>query len=447
MKGRDISDHILVAQEMINSLDRKVRGTNLIVKLDMAKAFDKISWFFLQAVLSKFGCSHIFVTLVMNHLKSTHFSVLINGSPKGYFQPQRGVKQGDPLSPYLFILATEVLSRGLKCLVSSNQIKPLWIGPEGHPVTHLCYADDILIFLNGEARFIQNFNKFLGQYQRVSGQAINFEKSNFGCGKTSLARIRKMERLLGMTKINLPMKYLGSNLHKGINRKNYCHGILQSFDKKLTTWKQKHLNFGGRMVLIKHVLNTIPLHLLAVDTLPKAICRSLEKRMAHFLWGSNATKRKYHWLRWKDLCLPYEEGGLGFRSLVDIEKAFSLKLWWKWRNNNSGWAQFCQARYPRGLNMTPKAIDSVIWKRICKIHDVGQALCIQDEAGEYIWSSETNGRFSLSRLYMKSEELGILLFPSSIPGILISKAIFRFFYGSYYTKFYLFLIICKGLIR
>ncbi|CAH9142794.1 unnamed protein product, partial [Cuscuta epithymum] len=65
------------------------------------------------------------------------------------------------------------------------------------------------------------------------------------------------------------MKYLGSNLHKGINRKSYCQHILEAFDNKLTTWKQKHLSFGGRLVLVKHVLNTIPLHLLAVDTFPK----------------------------------------------------------------------------------------------------------------------------------------------------------------------------------
>ncbi|CAH9114746.1 unnamed protein product, partial [Cuscuta epithymum] len=399
MKGRDISDHVLVAQEMINSIDRKVRGTNVIVKLDMAKAFDRLSWVFLEAVLLKFGFSKGFVNLVMKHLQATHFSVLINGCPKGYFQPHRGVKQGDPLSPYLFILATEALSRGLKDLVTTKKIKPYWIGPNGIAVTHLCYADDILIFLNGEARSIHNFNKFLELYQRASGQAVNFDKSNFCCGKTSLARIRNMERLLGMTKISLPMKYLGSNLHKGINRKNYCQDILQAFDKKLTTWKQKHLNFGGRMVLIKHVLNSIPLHLLAVDTLPKTISKSLERRMSHFLWGSNANKNKFHWKRWKDLCLPYEEGGLGFRSLKDTEKAYSLKLWWKWKVNKSGWAQFCHARYPRGSDMNPKPTDSAIWKRICQINSVGLTLCNQDDYGEFIWSPAANGEFSLSSAF------------------------------------------------
>ncbi|CAH9140209.1 unnamed protein product, partial [Cuscuta epithymum] len=184
MKGRDISEHILVAQEMINSIDKKIRGTNLVIKLDMAKAFDRLSWTFLKSILSKFGFSDSFISLVMGHLKATYFSVIINGVPKGFFQPGRGVKQGDPLSPFLFILATEALSRGLKDLMADNKIKPYWIGQCGFPVSHLSFADDILIFINGDARSLQNFKKFLGLYQRASGQAINFNKSNFVCGKT-----------------------------------------------------------------------------------------------------------------------------------------------------------------------------------------------------------------------------------------------------------------------
>ncbi|CAH9102605.1 unnamed protein product [Cuscuta europaea] len=203
-----------------------------------------------------------------------------------------------------------------------------------------------------------------------------------------------------MTKINLPMKYLGSSLHKGINRKSYCQGILQSFDKKLSIWKQKHLNFGGRLVLIKHVLNTLLLHILAVDTLPKAVSRCMEKRMAHFLWGTNGNKGKYHWIKWKDLCLPYVEGGLGLRSLIDIEKAYSLKLWWYWRNKRSNWAKFCHARYPRG-DMIVKVQDSAIWRRICKIHTLGKSLCMQDNEGQLIWIPETNGRFTLASAFQQ----------------------------------------------
>ncbi|CAH9072676.1 unnamed protein product [Cuscuta europaea] len=84
MKGRDIADQILVAQEMIHSIDMKIRGSNVVVKLDMAKAFDKVSWSFLSDVLSKFGFSELFIHIVMNNLKSTYLSILVNGIPHGF---------------------------------------------------------------------------------------------------------------------------------------------------------------------------------------------------------------------------------------------------------------------------------------------------------------------------------------------------------------------------
>ncbi|CAH9111006.1 unnamed protein product [Cuscuta epithymum] len=91
-----------------------------------------------------------------------------------------------------------------------------------------------------------------------------------------------MERLLGMTKVSLPMKYLGATLHRGTNRKSYCTDITQTFDKKLTIWKQIYLNQGGRIISIKRVLNTIPLHIIAVDSLPKSMVSILEQKWLTF---------------------------------------------------------------------------------------------------------------------------------------------------------------------
>ncbi|CAH9123754.1 unnamed protein product [Cuscuta epithymum] len=129
-----------------------------------------------------------------------------------------------------------------------------------------------------------------------------------------------------MQKVNLPLKHLGVNLHKGINRFSYCSNLINQFEKKLSPWKQRHLNQGGRLILIKHVLSSIPLHILAADTLPRKVINTLEKKMAAFLWGSYNDKHKYHWVKWSELCTPTEEGGLGLRSLIDLERAFSIKL-------------------------------------------------------------------------------------------------------------------------
>ncbi|CAH9084422.1 unnamed protein product [Cuscuta epithymum] len=405
MANRDSADQVLLAQEMVHCLDKKIRGSNLIVKLDMAKAFDRVSWQFLSDILLKFGFSSHLVMIILNNLRATYLSVLINGSPHGFFKPNRGVKQGDPLSPFLFIIASEAFSRGLKWLMENNKIKSYYMGNEGRAISHLGYADDLLIFLNGDSRSLLRFKEFLNNYQEASGQAINFSKSSFICGKTSPARQNKIKDLLGMRLTSLPIKYLGVNLHKGINRFEYCSNIIKQFERKLSPWRQKNLSQGGRLILIKYVLNSIPLHVLAVDTLPKKVIKVLNSKMASFFWGSSNEKNKYHWIKWSKLCFPTMEGGLGIRSLTDLEKAFTLKLWWKWKTGDSLWVQIMRTKYERNGNMIPKITDSAIWRRICSANDQGIELCSMDPSGRLLWNEEDDGQFSFKSAFEEVREL------------------------------------------
>lgn len=105
-----------MAREMVHLLEKKARGSNAVIKLDMMKAFDRVNWTFLSHLLTRFGFATRFNNLIFNHLKGTYLSILVNDVPSGYFQPIRGVKQGDPLSPLLFILASEAFSRGINAL-------------------------------------------------------------------------------------------------------------------------------------------------------------------------------------------------------------------------------------------------------------------------------------------------------------------------------------------
>lgn len=158
LSGRDITDNVLLAQELIQHLDRRVRGANVAFKLDMMKAFDRVSW--RHRLLIKFGFPSQFVTLVMNNLRGSWFSVLLNGSPTGFFQSSRGIKQGDPLSPYLFI--SEVLSRGLNQLLLTGRMEPYAL-PRGFKLlSHLSFADDIIIFTRGTMRSVRHLFAFTG---------------------------------------------------------------------------------------------------------------------------------------------------------------------------------------------------------------------------------------------------------------------------------------------
>ncbi|CAH9092694.1 unnamed protein product [Cuscuta europaea] len=124
MADGDMADQILMAQETIHCIEKKVRGSNMVIKLDMAKAFDKLSWSYLTEILNRFGFSSQFIHLVMNNLRSTCLSIITNGKPQGFFKPKRGVKQGGPLISLHIYNASEGFFRGLNWLMDTGKMKP-----------------------------------------------------------------------------------------------------------------------------------------------------------------------------------------------------------------------------------------------------------------------------------------------------------------------------------
>ncbi|VFQ80769.1 unnamed protein product [Cuscuta campestris] len=156
------------AYEMHHALDRKTNGGNLIIKVDMAKAFDKLSWEYLEAILSAFGFSSKVITLLMSNLKATSLSILINGQPAGFFPMERGIKQGDPLSPLLYILATEGLTRALNHHLNNSYLTPFNAGQVSR-ISHLAYVDDLIIFANGHYRNVLRLKGIINTYLQASG--------------------------------------------------------------------------------------------------------------------------------------------------------------------------------------------------------------------------------------------------------------------------------------
>ncbi|VFQ98543.1 unnamed protein product [Cuscuta campestris] len=268
-------------------------------------------------------------------------------------------------------------------------------GRKSIPITHLSYADDIIIFSSGNTRSVANLKSFLNEYQLVSGQTINYSKSSFMMGsKPNSLAISKLERLLGISHKTYPFTYLGIPIDLGITRQIHCANLISSFDTKLNGWYQKNLDQAGRLVLINHVLNTLPNYFLASNTMPKSIKRLLDQKMARFWWGG-----KHHWISWQKLCAPKEEGGLGTTDFKSLENAFSLKLWWKYHNDNGLWARLMKAKYWRNGEMKANITDSLVWKRIFNIEDTAiDAYSVSDD-GMMHWKLDPNGSFTLRSAY------------------------------------------------
>lgn len=157
VQGRNISTPIVLAQELIRYLNKKVLGGNVIFKLDMTKAYDHLEWRFLLRGMKVFGFSDQAMDLIYRSICDIWYTLRINGEYTGNFRSFRGVRQGDLLSPLLFVLAEQILSTNVKRAIQQTTITPYSIGRKDHPISHLFYADDVLVFTNGSARSLNNF--------------------------------------------------------------------------------------------------------------------------------------------------------------------------------------------------------------------------------------------------------------------------------------------------
>lgn len=172
IRSRHIHDCTTMVSESVNMLDRKAYVGNIGLKLYIHKAFDTLNWEFLLRVLHFFGFHSIFIKWISVILNSAKLSAIINGSLHGFFNCGKGVRQGDPLSPLLFCIAEEVLSRGILDLHSKGLLKPI-SAPRGcSPPSHTMYTDDVFLFCRGDLNSLKNLASFLDDYEAASGKFI-----------------------------------------------------------------------------------------------------------------------------------------------------------------------------------------------------------------------------------------------------------------------------------
>lgn len=145
VEGRQILDGLVVTQEVIHSLKAK-KQKGMMIKLDLSKAYDRINWQYLEEILGSFGFGNRWIKWVHSLISTPNFSILVNGTPSKTFKSSRGIRQGDPLSPFLFILAAEGLGRYLKKERAANKIKGLRLWGNELPITHQQFVDDIMLF-------------------------------------------------------------------------------------------------------------------------------------------------------------------------------------------------------------------------------------------------------------------------------------------------------------
>ena len=201
-----------MAFEFMHYLNHKDDGKEnyMSIKLDMSKAFDRVEWNFIKEVMEKMGFAKKWVDLIMLCISSVSYSVIINGEACGNVIPSRGTRQGDPLSPYLFLLCAEGFSVLIHKAAHDNQISGISIGRGCPKITHLFFASDSLFFCKAKEQECQKLVDILNSYEVASGQKINTDKSSvFFSPNTPQERKESILNILGPMQDSRHNKFLG----------------------------------------------------------------------------------------------------------------------------------------------------------------------------------------------------------------------------------------------
>lgn len=320
---------------------------NVAIKLDMSKAYDRVDWTFLKQALLAYGFMPSWVDLIMQLVTSVSYRYKVNGHLSSTLVPHRGLRQGDPLSPYLFILVADVLSHMLRRAQENGNITGVQIGNHGPTLTHLFFADDALLFSKAALEEVYQLVNILNQYSSASGQKINVAKSGLICGRFLNAQLKQcVARILNMAIWENPGKYLGLQGEWDRSRNNALSWLKERILMKLEEWKENMLNQAGKEVLIKAIIQAIPSYAMSIVHFPKKFCKGIYSTIARFWWNSHGKQRGIHWKKWEVLSSSKKEGGMGFKDFEFMNSAFLAKQAWQLLHDpNALWSRVLKFKY------------------------------------------------------------------------------------------------------
>ncbi|CAH9091992.1 unnamed protein product [Cuscuta epithymum] len=396
--GRLMSDNIFLAQELVRGYARKRVTPRCMIKIDLRKAYDTVSWDFLDRVLRHIGLPDLFVKWIMECVTTSSFSISINGVLHGWFEGKRGLRQGDPMSPMLFVICLEYFSRMLDIRTSVPTFchHPLC---SKQKISHLAYADDLMLFSKGNYASIKILVEALNDYGLVSGLTVNHDKSNIFLGGNVANQLAYILQMVDFQQGSFPVKYLGIPLAPLKISVAQFAPLLDTVTDYINAWNTKTLSYAGRVELIRSVMQGVQSFWLGIFPAPKAILDRITGICRIFLWGGKHTK-----VAWDDVCLPIDEGGLGLKNTKVWNNALlSRTLWNIHSKKDSLWVKWVNGVYLHGRDVwtfVPHNRDSLLMKRFALIRDlIVSKFSSINEALVYLGKITIDGRLSSSKVY------------------------------------------------
>jgi hypothetical protein len=292
---RWIVENQLIVQELMHNFKRrKVKGGFVAVKVDLQKAYDRVNWKFLRVVLKKFGFPEKFVNWIMQCVSSVSSFVIINGGKTQWFRLSRGLRQGDPLFTYLFIICQEILFRLIEKEHALGLVSGVRMNRTGPAFTHVMYADDLFLFARANMREVKILDDCLDKFCLWFGQMINRDKSGIVFSKlVQRDRKRAIKSELNMKAISKQATYLGAPLFSSRSHSKDFKFLQERLESKLKGWHCKTMSWAGKCTLIKLVGQALPNYIFLAFDVPSGVCDKLDSSSRRFWWQPNKDSSKY----------------------------------------------------------------------------------------------------------------------------------------------------------
>ncbi|XP_020690503.2 uncharacterized protein LOC110105345 [Dendrobium catenatum] len=359
VKSRVSTDSILLASNILYYSGKKGGFNIFCAKLDIKKAFDSVCREFLLARLIQKGIPSEFVCWVKACITNVNFSIVLNGALEGYFSTTAGLRQGCPLSPYLFCLVMDAFSN----LLEGRGFKG--ISFDKFSLTHLLYADDVLIFGEATLDNCNILNSVLRDFANSTGLHVNHDKCSIMFPKHLVNQL-DICNALDIHNIVNKINYLGIPLSFYRLKIEDFLPLLDCINRKLNGWKANLLSFAGRLQFLKFTIQNSIAYWIRGSILPKSVYKVFKRQSSRFLFfGETTSSKKLHMVSWDNICKPKLKGGLGIPSISAMQYAFNCSVIFRMYNDFTPLSTWLLQKY-RSPWKPPHINDSKLWKSICK---------------------------------------------------------------------------------
>jgi hypothetical protein len=330
--GRLITDNALLAFECLHFMEHgsSTNSKFCAYKLDLSKAYDRVDWAFLEKTMQKMEFSHGWIQWIMASVTTVRYSIKFNETLLEAFSPTRGLRQGDPLSPFLFLFVVDGLSSLSSHEVQHSGISPIKICRSAPGISHLLFADDTLLFFRATTDEAARVKHVMEIFEAGTGQLINPSKCSISFAASVAQEVQlEIRNTLQVVTVDFEDKYLGLPTPSGRMHKGRFENLQARLSKKLMDCGYDWMSQSARAIFIQAVAQAIPTYVMGVFKLLFTLCDELTRLIRDYWWGVEHGKRKTHWVSWDKLIRTKYQGGRGSRDMRMFNQALLARQAWR----------------------------------------------------------------------------------------------------------------------